>query len=162
MPVRLVAIAVAVVLVAFSSSPVLGAQEPEQTLPAKLLEGGKVHLVNDLQAWSDAMLIFRQFRRDLRRIDRFEEVDDREDADLVCILSADPEVVGQNDIVNRGIPYPSGYYTSKIMLLVIFDAKTNNLLYMDAIDWDTAATMTKQASHTKLVQRLKAALDEAG
>lgn len=48
------------------------------------------------------------------------------------------------------------------MFLVIFEADNDNLLYMDAVDGDTAANATKAASHTKLVQRLKAALDEAG
>ena len=78
MHVRGAAIALAVVVVVCATGPVLGAQEQEQTLPAQLLEGGKVHLVNDLQAWADSMLVFRQFRRDFRRIDRFEEEDDRE------------------------------------------------------------------------------------
>lgn len=162
MPVRKVAMALAIVLAVLSPSPTLGVQEQERILPAKLLEGGGVHMVNNLQAWADAMLVFRQFRRDFRRIDRFEAVDDREDADLVCMLSADPGVIEQQGIVNRGIPYPSGFVSSKVMFLVIFDAKTNNLLYFDAVDWDTALAQTKTPSHTKLVQRLKAALDEAG
>ncbi len=159
MPARRVALALAVVLVVSSSSPVLGAQEQEQTLPAQLLEGGKVHLVNDMQAWSDAMLVFRQFRRDFGRIDRFEEEGDREEADLVCMLSGDPDVAKQHGIVNQGMPYPSGLSSSKIMLLVIFDAKTNDLLYFDAVNWDTAA---RRPSHTLLVTRLRAALDAAG
>ena len=162
MHVRGAAIALAVVVVVCATGPVLGAQEQEQTLPPQLLEGGKVHLVNDLQAWADSMLVFRQFRRDFRRIDRFEEEDDREQADLVCILSGDPGVAGQHGIVNRGIPYPSGLSSSKIMLLVIFDAKTNNLLYFDAVNWDTQANATQRASHTRLVVRLNTALDEAG
>ena len=159
MPACRVALALAVVLVVSSSGPVLGAQEQERTLPAQLLEGGKVHLVNDMQAWSEAMLVFRQFRRDFRRIDRFEEEGDREEADLVCMLSGDPDVAKQHGIVNQGIAYPSGLSSSKIMLLVIFDAKTNDLLYFDALNWDTAA---RRPSHTLLVTRLRAALDEAG
>lgn len=162
MLVRGVAAALAVVLIVSSSSLALGAPGQEHVVPGRLLEGGKIHFVSDLQAWSDAMLVFRQFRRDFRRLDRFEEVDDREDADLIGILSGDPNVVGQQGIVNRGIPFPSGFYTSKVMFLVIFEAENDNLLYMDAVDWDTAANATKAASHTKLVQRLKAALDEAG
>jgi hypothetical protein len=162
MPLRQVAIVLTTALVVSSSSPVLGMQEQERILPAQLLEGGKVHLVNDLQAWSDAMLVFRQFRRDFRQIDRFEAVGDRQEADLVCMLSADPGVIEQQAIVNRGIPYPSGFVSSKVMFLVIFDAKTNNLLYFDAVDWDTALAQTKTPSYTKLVQRLKATLDEAG
>jgi hypothetical protein len=162
MPVRRALTALAIVLIVSASSPVLGAQEQEQTLPAQLLKGGKVYLVNDLQAWADAMLVFRQFRRDFRRIDRFEEEGDREQADLVCMLSGDPDVAEQHGIVNRGIPYPSGLNSSKIMLLLIFDAKTNNLLYFDAVDWDTAANATRRASYTKLVVRLRTALDEAG
>ncbi len=75
------------------------------------------------------------------------------------MLSGDPGVAEQHGIVNRGIPYPSGLSSSKIMLLVIFDAKTNNLLYFDAVNWDTAA---RRPSHTLLVTRLRAALDEAG
>ncbi len=162
MTVRRVAMVLAFALVVSSAGSSLSAQEQEYTIPARLLEGGKVFFVSDLQAWSDSMLVFRQFRRDFRRLDRFEEVDDREEADLICILSGDPNVVGQQGIVNRGIPYPSGYATSKVMLLVIFEAGNDNLLYMDALDWDTAATMTASASHTRLVQRLKAALDDAG
>lgn len=145
-----------------ASSPVVASGTQETTLPAKLVEGGKIFLKNDLQAWSEAMLVFRGFRRELRRIERYEEVDSEEEADLIGILSGDPNVVESNAIVNRGIPYPSGYTSSKVMLLVIFDAKNNNLLWFDAVDWDTTGNVTRVDSHEKLVRRLKAALDDAG
>lgn len=138
------------------------AQDAQVRLPAKLVAGGKVFLKNDLQAWSDSMLLFRRFRNEFERIDRFERVDDEEEADLVAILSADPNVVGQNDIVNRGIPYPSGYATSKVMFLVVFTAGDRELLWMDAEPWDTTRSVTSVDSHQKLVRRLKAALEEAG
>ncbi len=150
------------VLAVLSSGPATGTQEQEQVLPAQLLEGGNIYLVNDLQAFADSMVVFRQFRRDLRRLDRFEEVDDREEAELVGMLTADPDVADRLGLVSREIPYPSGLRTRKIMLFVIYDADTNNLLYFDAVDWDTRETATSRASHTKLVQRLKAALDGSG
>ena len=131
-------------------------------LPPELANGGKIHLVNDLQAWQDSMLVFRQFRRDFRRLDHFEEVDDREEADLIGVLSGDPGVAEKHGIVNREIPFPSGLSSSKVMMLVIFDAETDNLLYFDGVNWDTAANATNRASHTILVSRLKAALDKAG
>lgn len=144
------------------SSSATAAQAQEVTLPAKLVEGGKIFLKNDLQAWSDAMLVFRGFRRELRRIERFEEVDSAEEADLIGILSGDPGVVESNRIINQGVPYPSGFASSKIMLLVIYDAKSNNLLWFDGVDWDTTGNVTHVDSHEQLVRRLKAALDEAG
>lgn len=138
----------------------LGGQEVKP--PAKLVAGGKIHLKNDLQAWGDAMLVFRGFRRELRRIDRFEEVDSQEEADLVAIISGDPSVAEAQGIVNRGIPYPSGITSSKIMLLVIYDAKNNEMLWFDAVNWDTTGNITRVDSHEQLVRRLKAALDAAG
>jgi len=141
-------------------SATIGGQEVK--LPAKLVAGGKIHLKNDLQAWGDAMLVFRGFRRELRRIDRFEEVDSQEEADLVAIISGDPSVAEAQGIVNRGIPYPSGITSSKIMLLVIYDAKSNEMLWFDAVNWDTTGNITRVDSHEQLVRRLKAALDEAG
>jgi len=144
----------------FSSSPALSGQE--RTVPPELLTAEKIYLVNDLQAFQDSMLVFRQFRRDLRRLDRFEEVDGREEADLVAVLSGDPSVAERHGIINRGIPFPSGLQRSKVMMLVIFDAESDNLLYFDGVNWNTAANATTKASHTLLVSRLKAVLDGAG
>jgi hypothetical protein len=138
------------------------AQDAQNVLSPKLVAGGKVFLRNDLQAWSESMLLFRRFRNEFKRIDRFEEVDSEEEADLVVILSADPQVVGQNDIVNRGIPYPSGFATSKVMFLVVYSAEGKELLWMDAEPWDTTRSVTSMDSHQKLVRRLKASLEEAG
>jgi len=151
------------ILVASVVLPVSASAAPQEvTISPKLVAGGKVFLKNDLQAWADAMLLFRRFRREFERIERFEEVDSQEEADLVVILSADPNVIGQNDIVNRGVPYPSGFGTSKVMFLVVFTSEGNQLLWFDAEDWDTRGNVTQVDSHEKLVRRLKAALDGAG
>jgi hypothetical protein len=139
-----------------------GAGEQEVVPPPRLVAGGKVALKNDLQAWADAMLLFRRFRNEFEHLEGFEIVDAEEEADLVAILSGDPQVIGQHGIVNRGIPYPSGYATSKVMFLVIVDAQSNELLWFDAEDWDTTRNMTQVDSHAKLVRRLAAALDRAG
>jgi hypothetical protein len=48
------------------------------------------------------------------------------------------------------------------MLLVIYDAKSNEMLWFDAVNWDTTGNITRVDSHEQLVRRLKAALDEAG
>jgi hypothetical protein len=159
----LVAVAcICCVLIVVAPGSLAASQDAQVSMPAQLIAGGKVFLKNDLQAWSDSMLLFRRFRNEFERIDRFERVDDEEEADLVAILSADPNVVGQNDIVNRGIPYPSGYGTSKVMFLVVFTAGDRELLWMDAEPWDTSRSVTSVDSHQKLVRRLKAALDQAG
>lgn len=96
----------AILLVTPSSAAAAGAQET--TLPAKLVAGGKIQLENDLQAWADPMLVCRGFRREFRRMDRFEEVDSEEEADLVGILSADPNVLDSNEIVNGAYPTHRG------------------------------------------------------
>lgn len=145
-----------------ASSPAAASQAQEVTLPPELVAGGKILLKNDLQAWADAMLVFRGFRREFRRIERFEEVDSEEEAELIGVLSGDPNVVESHRIVNHGIPYPSGYATSKVMLLVIFEAESNNLLWFDAVDWDTTGNITRVDSHEQLARRLRAALEEAG
>jgi hypothetical protein len=149
-------------LVFTTASSASGSQEQQVPLPPELVAGGKIFLKNDLQAWSDAMLVFRGFRREFGRIERFEEVDSEEEADLIGILSADPGVVETNRIINQGVPYPSGFASSKIMLLVIFEAESMNLLWFDAVDWDTTGNVTRVDSHEQLARRLRAALDGSG
>lgn len=158
---RSVGILLILTLVLATASAASGAQE-QAPLPPELVAGGKIFLKNDLQAASDAMLVFRGFRREFRRIERFEEVDSEEDADLIGILSADPGVVDSNRIINQGVPYPSGFASSKIMLLVIFEAENMNLLWFDAVDWDTSGNVTRSDSQEQLARRLRAALDEGG
>lgn len=159
---RSIGVVLILMLVFTTVSSASGFQEQEAPLPPELVAGGKIFLKNDLQAWSDAMLVFRGFRRELRRIERFEEVDSEEEADLIGILSADPGVVETSRIINPGIPYPSGYATSKMMLLVIFEAESMRLLWLDAVDWDTTGNVTRVDSHEQLARRLREALDGSG
>lgn len=153
--------AVVVVLLALASGLPAPASAQESTLPAKLREGGAVFLKNDLQAAREAMSVFRSFRRELRRqIDIFEEVDSEEEADLIVVLSGDPDIVRNSGIVNRGIPFPSGYTSTKAMFLVIYDAATDELLWFDGVNWETRGLATQVDSHERLVVNLKAALSQ--
>ncbi len=147
-----VCLALIVVLLLLSYAPVATAQE-ESYIPMKLLEGGKVYCKNDLQAMRDSMNIFRKFRGLMRKLEPFEEVDSEEDAELVAVLSSDPDIV--TEYRNPGIALPGNYGTSRPMILLFYDPETEEMLYMDAVPWMTRAATGQRTSYQKLVDRLK-------
>lgn len=134
----------------------------ERRLSPELLEGGKILLKNDLQASPDAMRVFREFRREIRRLDRYEETDSEEEAALIALLSGDRDVLGRGKIYNPGLPFPAAYSSSKPMILVIYDAETMALVWFDAVEWETRGNTGEMTSHARLVKRLLTALTEAG
>ena len=129
---------------------------------ARLREGGTVFLENDMQASRESPTVFREFRRQMRRIDQIEVIDSEEEADFVAILSGDRDVLGRGAFTNQGLPYPNGYSSTKPMILVVYDAETEILLWFDAEPWQTTGTTGSRISHEVLVKRLAAALEEEG
>ncbi len=148
---RAVCVALALILPLLSSAPLAIAQEDH--IPLKLLGGGKIYCKNDLQAVQDSMLIFRKFRGLMRKLEPFEEVKSEEEAELVVVLSSDPDLI--TDYRNPGIALPSGYGTSRPMILLIYDPETEELLYFDAVPWMTRAATGQRTSYQELVDRLK-------
>ena len=128
----------------------------------RLREGGSIFLDNDMQAAREAPVVFREFRRLMRKIDQFEVIDSEEEADLVAILSGDRDVLGRDQFTNQGLPYPNSYSSTKPMILLVSDAKTEVLLWCDAEPWQTTGTTGGRLSHELLVKRLATALEDEG
>ena len=147
-----VCLALTIVLLLLSYAPVATAQE-QSYIPMKLLEGGKLYLKNDLQAMRDAMNVFRKFRGVMKKLEPFELVDSEEDAELVAVLSSDPDLFTQYR--NPGLPLPSGFATTRPMILLFYEPETEELLYMDAVPWSTVGATGQRTSYQELVDRLK-------
>lgn len=147
---------------AHGADGVADAQEAAAPVPDPLVAGGKIVLENDLQAARDSMRLFRDFRRQFRRLDPFEEVDDDEGPELQGVLTSDPEGILGRELVVRGIPFPSGYGSTRMMCLLIYTVEGRNLLWFDCERWETTGTTGGFDSHEKLVRNLRGALEAAG
>lgn len=136
-------------------------QGQESEISPKLAAGGAVFLENDLQAAKESMTVFREFRRQMRRVDELEVIDKDEDADFIAILSGDRDVLGRGKITNQGLPYPDAYSSTKPMILLIYEAESGILLWFDAEPWETRGNTGSMVSHERLVKRLAAAMESA-
>ncbi|MFW6198769.1 MAG: hypothetical protein ACOC5E_02990 [Acidobacteriota bacterium] len=151
----------AAVLVAAVGLPAASAQVIPEA-PPRLRLGGTVHLVNDLQASRDAMLLFRKWKREMGKIEPFEIVDDEEEADLVAVLTTGlEEVTGERDLLLRDIPIPDGYGTTKTMYLVVYETASSEILWLDAAMWESTGATGRQSSYEALARRLRAAVERA-
>jgi hypothetical protein len=137
-------------------------QDQELEVPPTLAAGGTIFLKNDMQAARESMTVFREFRRLMKRVDRFDVVDKEDEAELIAILSGDRDVLGRGEFTNQGLPYPNGYSSTKPMILLVYDADSSILLWFDAEPWETRGNTGNMVSHERLVKRLAAALEEAG
>ncbi len=147
-------------LVAVPFLAAAGAQET--TYVPRLREGGTVFLKNDMQASQESPIVFREFRRQMRKIEQFEAVDSEDEADLIVVLSGDRDILGGGEIKNQGLPYPGSYASTKPMILLVYDAKTAVLLWFDAEPWQTVSKTGGRLSHERLVKRLATALEDEG
>ena len=147
-------------LVAVPFLAAAGAQDTNYV--PRLREGGTVFLKNDMQASRESPTVFREFRRQMRKIEQFEAVDSEDEADLIVILSGDRDVLGRGAIKNQGLPYPDGYSSTKPMILLIYDAETELLLWFDAEPWQTVGNTGGRLSHELLVKRLAVAIENEG
>ena len=128
-----------------------------QTAAPSLLEGGTVFLQNDLQAQRDAMRVFREFRRDMDDVEPLQVVESEADARFIALLTTSSNFVQDRSLIDTG-GLIQRLAAGTAMYLVIYERSSNEIVWFDAVAWETRTNTGRPKSTAQLVRRLRAAL----